>query len=151
MTYIFFLLSRSPALKPLWLSLGGSDVESLFSGLFRKFFCHNSKEYFAALKVSQESSGYQHQRVVPAYLLHIKDLALGLQRHLHSSIIIMEDNQLSSVQQLQSTQMPSKVAQEPPVINVSTTISTLLDIKASERNIHFSSHVLSRTLRYLGR
>ena len=113
----YYFFSRSPALKPLWLSLGGSDVESLFSGLFRKFFCHNSKEYFAALKVAQESRSYQHQRVVPAYLLHIKDLAIGLQRHLHSSIIIMEDNQLSQQQQLQSTQMP-KVAQEPPVINV---------------------------------
>ena len=101
--------------------MGGSDVESLFSGLFRKFFCHNSKEYFAALKVAQESPSFQ-LRVVPAYLLHIKDLAIGLQRHLHSSIIIMEDNQLSAQQQLQS--MP-KVAQEPPVINVSFFINYL--------------------------
>ena len=95
----------------MWLSLGGSDAETLFSGLFRKFFCHNSKEYFAALKVVQGKG----QKVVPAYLLHIKDLAIGLQRHLHSSIIIMEDSPQLSQDNLKS----SKVTPEPPIINVS--------------------------------
>ena len=92
--------------------MGGSDAESLFSGLFRKFFCHHSKEYFAALKVVQGKAG---QKVVPAYLLHIKDLAIGLQRHLHSSIIIMEDTNQLSTDNLKT----SKVAPEPPLINVS--------------------------------
>ena len=97
----------------MWLSLGGSDAETLFSGLFRKFFCHNSKEYFAALKVVQGKGG--GQKVVPAYLLHIKDLAIGLQRHLYSSIIIMEDSPQLSQDSLKS----SKVTPEPPLINVS--------------------------------
>ena len=76
-------------MKPLWISLGGSDAETLFSGLFRKFFCHASRDYFAGLSAAKET----HQKVVPAYLLHIKDLALGLGLQRHSSIIIMETTQ----------------------------------------------------------
>ena len=68
--------SRSPALKPLWLSLGGSDAETLFSGLFRKFFCHDSRDYFAGLSAAKET--HLDGKVIPAYLLHIKDLAIGL-------------------------------------------------------------------------
>ena len=77
-------------MKPLWISLGGSDAETLFSGVFRKFFCHASRDYFAGLSAAKETL---HQKVVPAYLLHIKDLALGLGLQRHSSIIIMETTQ----------------------------------------------------------
>ena len=88
--FLFLFQTRSPALKPLWISLGGSDAETLFSGLFRKFFCHASRDYFAGLSAAKETL---HQKVVPAYLLHIKDLALGLGLQRHSSIIIMETTQ----------------------------------------------------------
>lgn len=94
-------LSRSPALKPLWLALGGSDAEALYSGLFRKFFCHGSKDYFVALDIAKKT----HRQVVPAYLLHIKDLALGLGQHRNSSLIIME------------TQLPDLV-ESPPKVKV---------------------------------
>ena len=79
LNWIFSLFpkkSRSPALKPLWLSLAGSDAETLFSGLFRKFFCHASRDYFAGLSAAKET--HLDGKVVPAYLLHIKDLAIAL-------------------------------------------------------------------------
>ena len=63
-------------MKPLWLSLAGSDAETLFSGLFRKFFCHASRDYFAGLSAAKET--HLDGKVVPAYLLHIKDLAIAL-------------------------------------------------------------------------
>lgn len=89
-------------MKPLWLALGGSDAEALYSGLFRKFFCHQSKDYFLALDIAKKT----HRQVVPAYLLHIKDLALGLQEHRSSSLIIME------------TQLPDDLAESPPKVKV---------------------------------
>ena len=83
---LFFLFYRSPALKPLWLSLSGSDTEVLFSSLFRKFFCHESRQYLTALSVAKAN----RDKVLPAFLWHIKELASGLQQPKDSSLIIME-------------------------------------------------------------
>ena len=36
---------RSPALKPFWRHLAGTDAESLFSSLFKRLFCDSSAQY----------------------------------------------------------------------------------------------------------
>ena len=36
---------RSPALKPFWRHLVGTDAENLFSSLFKRLFCDSSAHY----------------------------------------------------------------------------------------------------------
>ena len=90
--FFFFSFCRSPALKPLWLSLSGSDTESLFSSLFRKFFCNESRLYLKALAVAKKTN---RDKVIPAFLWHIKELAFSLQQPQHSSLIVMEVKEAS--------------------------------------------------------
>ena len=96
----FISSSRSPALKPLWLSLSGSDADALFSRLFRKFFCVSAREYRRALRATKnrialeararkdraaaaserdrDPSLADSEVFVPAYLLHLTTLTAAL-------------------------------------------------------------------------
>ena len=107
---IFFFLCRSPALKPLWLSLSGSDTESLFSSLFRKFFCNESRLYLKALAVAKKTN---RDKVIPAFLWHIKELAFSLQQPQHSSLIVMEVKEAS-----EDTKLAEKAPINAPVVKV---------------------------------
>ena len=103
---IFFFLCRSPALKPLWLSLSGSDTESLFSSLFRKFFCNESRLYLKALAVAKKTN---RDKVIPAFLWHIKELAFSLQQPQHSSLIVMEVKEASEDTKAEKTPINAPV------------------------------------------
>ena len=122
-------------MKPLWLSLGGSDAETLFSGLFRKFFCHASRDYFTGLAAAKET--HLDGKVIPAYLLHIKDLAIALGLQRNSSIIIMETSppttpQLSSCDLVDSAALVNTSTKVEVSRNVHTTIYRLESQKCGE-------------------
>lgn len=42
---VFLPSLRSPALKPFWRHLVGTDAENLFSSLFKRLFCDSSAHY----------------------------------------------------------------------------------------------------------
>ena len=102
---------RSPALKPFWLGLTGSDCDQLFSALFRRFFCHASREYRRHLALCRRvyggsgddaaaaaaaAPGNQQlllplRGVVPAFLLHLTSLARTLSRGQASCLLSVRE------------------------------------------------------------
>eukprot|EP00095_Tigriopus_kingsejongensis_P008944 snap_masked-scaffold199_size265817-processed-gene-1.11 protein:Tk08944 transcript:snap_masked-scaffold199_size265817-processed-gene-1.11-mRNA-1 annotation:"maturase k" len=91
-------MDRSPALKPLWISLSGSDADQLFSRLFRKLFCFNSREYKKALRsaCARKATTGKGQgglaNVVPAYLLHLTSLSSTLTESQGSCLVSLSSD-----------------------------------------------------------
>jgi hypothetical protein len=48
--FVLYFSFRSPALKPFWRYLTGTDAEQLFSALFRRLFDESSEHYRRALR-----------------------------------------------------------------------------------------------------
>ncbi len=89
---------RSPALKPFWLGLNGSDCDALFSSLFRRFFCHASREYRRQVTRCRrlhrgDDGGHPLglRGVVPAYLLHLTSLSRSLSRGQASCLLSIRE------------------------------------------------------------